>query len=304
MKKIQNNKFYFKRIKRDSLGSTIFVYGLLVIITLTMILPFFHELAKSFSYPTEVESGRVNLIPLKATFGNYLYFWRKQRETLGRAFLNTIFLTVATVIWTVFNTALLAFPLSRSKREFRWGAPILIVVIFCFVFQRPVIPYFLTVKGLGLMNTHAALILTHSIVPYYLILILTFFRGLPEELFDACRIDGGNEYHLFLHIALPLSKAALASVAIFAGVQMWNIFFHALLFIRDANLQPLQIVVRAIMRGGGDVLVGSLLDNDPYKETESIKSALIILSIIPVAVAYPFLQKYFTKGAMVGAIKS
>ncbi|MDC7232755.1 MAG: carbohydrate ABC transporter permease [Spirochaetales bacterium] len=295
---------YFRKLRRESLRSTIVVYTFLLLITLLMILPFLHELAKSFSYPTEVEAGRVSLLPKRFTFGNYYYFWRKQSEQLGRAFLNTIYITVVGTAWTVFNTALLAFPLSRSKKEFRLGVPILMIVIFCFVFQRPVIPYFLTVKAYGLMDTRAALILSHTIVPFYLLLVLTFFRGLPEDLFDACRIDGGSDFHLFWHVALPLSKASLASVAIFSGVTMWNLFFHPMLFIRSSDLMPLQPIVRSIMRGTGDVLKGNLLDNDPFRETESIKSALIMLTIIPVAVVYPFLQKYFTKGTMVGAIKS
>jgi putative aldouronate transport system permease protein len=298
------SQVHFKKVKRDSTMGTIIVYALLIIISLTMILPFIHELAKSFSYPTEVETGRVSLIPLKPTLGNYYYFWRKQLERLGTAFLNTISLTVITMIWTVINTAILAFPMSRPGKEFRFGNAILLLVIFCFVFNRPVIPYFLTVKGFGLMNTHLALILTHTITPYYLILMLTFFRGLPEELVDACRMDGGNELTIFRHVVLPLSKPVLASVAIFAGVNMWNIFFHALLFLRDANLQPLQVIVREVMRGQGDFLEAGIIDNDPFKQTESIKSALIILSILPVAIAYPFLQKYFVKGAMLGSLKS
>jgi len=268
-----------------------------------MLLPFIHELAKSFSYPTTVEAGKVNLWPKNFTFGNYYYFWRKQRVQLGLAFLNTIIITVIGTLWNVFNTALLAFPLSRSRREFRFGVPVLLMVIFCFVFQRPMIPYFLTVKAYGLMNTRAALILTHTVLPFYLVLVLTFFRGLPEELFDACRIDGGNEFRLFFHVALPLSKAVLATIAIFSGVTFWNLFFHVKLFIRSSSLMPLQPIVRSIMQGGGDVLRGTLLDLDPFRETESIKSALIILTTIPVVIAYPFLQKHFARGAMVGAIK-
>jgi putative aldouronate transport system permease protein len=280
------------------------VYALLGLIALTMVLPFVHELAKSFSYPTAVEAGRVNLLPRNFTFGNYYYFWRKQRAQLFRALLNTVFITVVGTIWGVASTALMAFPLSRPRREFRWGTPVLILVIFCFVFQRPLIPYFLTIRAYGLMNTHAALILPHTVVPFYLFLMMTFMRGLPEEFVDACRIDGANEFQMFVRVIVPLSKAVLATVAVFSGVQLWNLFFHPLIFIRSTRLMPLQPIVRSIMRGGGDVLQGSLLDQDPFRETSSIKSALIILTTLPVALAYPFLQKYFTKGTMVGAIKT
>jgi len=294
---------FLRKTYKHAFAGTFLVYFLMAIVALTMLLPFVHELAKSFSYPTTVEAGKVGFWPKEFTFGNYYYYWRKQRAQLGRAFMNTILISTLGSVWTVFHTALMAFPLSRPKKEFKFRVLILGIVIFCFVFQRPMIPYFLTVRAYGLMNTRAALILTHTVVPFYLILVLTFFRGLPEELFDACRIDGGNEFHLFFHVALPLSKAVLATVAIFSGVVFWNLFFHVKLFIRSTNLMPLQPIVRSIMQGGGDVLQGSLLDLDPFRETESIKSALIILTMIPVVIAYPFLQKYFTKGAMVGAIK-
>ena len=289
---------------RENLSGTILVYTVVTILSLTMLLPFVHELAKSFSYPTEVEAGKVGFWPKKFTWGNYYYYWRKQRAQLLRAFWNTILITVIGTCWTVFNTALLAFPLSRSRKEFRFGAAILGVVIFCFVFQRPMIPYFLTVKAYGLMDTRSAIVVTHTVVPFYLFLMLNFFRALPEELFDACRIDGGNELHLFWHVVLPLSKAVLATVAIFSGVVFWNIFFHSKLFIRSTDLMPLQPIVRSIMRGGGDILQGTLLDQDPFRETESIKSALIILTTLPVVVAYPFLQKYFAQGARMGAVKA
>lgn len=291
------------KLYKGSFPGTVVVYGLMALIALSMLLPFVHELAKSFSYPTTVESGKVNLWPIDFTLGNYYYFWRKQRAQLGQAFLNSILITVVGTLWNVFHTALLAFPLCRPRREFAPGRIILIMVVFCFVFQRPVIPYFTAVKSYGLMNTRAALVLTHTVVPFYLILVLAFFRNLPEELFDACRIDGGNEYHLFFQVALPLSKAVLATVAVFSGVDFWNLFFHVKLFIRSTGLMPLQPIVRSIMQGGGDVLQGTLLDLDPFRETESIKSALIILMTVPVMAAYPLLQKYFAKGAIVGAIK-
>ena len=165
------------------------------------------------------------------------------------------------------------------------------------------IPYFLAVKAYGLMNTRAALVVTHTIVPFYLVLLVTAFRQLPEELFDACRMDGGSEFRLLFGVAMPLSPAVLATIGVFVGVDLWNIFYHVKLFIRSTSLMPLQPIIRSIMQGGGDVLQGTLLDADPFRETQSIKSALIVLNTIPVIVAYPFIQRYFNKGVMVGGIK-
>jgi ABC-type glycerol-3-phosphate transport system permease component len=295
---MMTRKKFFKNIT----FSVIFVYSLLIVIGLTMVLPFVHEWAKSFSFPTEAAAGRVALWPKHFTLGNYEYFYRNHLTTLTRAFRNSIFITGVGVLWITFNIALFAFPLSRPDTEFRLTKPIMYLVLFTLVFSPPVIPYFLAIKSYGLMDTHWALILPHTVLPFELILVITFFRQLPEEMFDACRIDGGNDYHLFRHVALPLSKAVLVTVALFASVGLWNIFFHAMLFLRDPKLQPLQVFVRGILQAGGDMPTGKLL-KDPFAETESTKSAIILLTTLPIILVYPMLQRYFAKGVLLGAIK-
>ena len=288
------------RFRTDLSG--IIVYSILITIALSMLLPFVHELAKSLSYPTEVRSGRVSFWPKQFTWGNYEYFYRKHLKTLSHAFANSLFITGFGVIWSTLNAALFAFPLSRPHSEFRLTKPIMYIILFTLVFSPPVIPYFLTIKAYGLMDTHWAIILPHTIFPFELILVITFFRQLPENMFDACRIDGGNDYHLFRHVALPLSKAVLVTIALFASVVLWNIFFHAMLFIRSADLQPLQVFVRGILQGGGDISPGRFI-KDPFAETESTKSALILLTTLPIILVYPLLQRYFAKGVLLGAIK-
>ncbi len=278
------------------------IYTILLVIALTMVLPFGHELAKSFSYPTEVAAGRVSLWPKQFTWGNYGYFYRNHLKTLSRAFLNSIFVTGFGVIWSTLQTALFAFPLSRPRTEFRLTKPIMYLVLFTLVFSPPVIPYFLALKSYGLMDTYWALILPGTILPFELILVITFFKQLPEEMFDACRIDGGSDFHLFRHVALPLSKAVLVTIALFASVGLWNIFFHAMLFIRNPKLQPLQVFVRGILQAGGDMPTEHLL-KDPFAETESTKSAIIMLTTLPIILVYPLLQRYFAKGILLGAIK-
>lgn len=282
--------------------SMIIVYGFLAIVALTMVLPFVHEWAKSFSYPTEAAAGRVAFWPRRFTLGNYEYFYRNHLKTLARAFKNSIFITGVGVCWITFNIALCAFPLSRPHTEFRLTKPIMYLVLFTLVFSPPVIPYFLAIKSYGLMDSRWALILPHTVTPFELILVITFFRQLPEEMFDACRIDGGNDYHLFRHVALPLSKAVLVTVALFTSVGLWNIFFHAMLFLRDPKLQPLQVFVRGILQAGGDMPTRKLL-KDPFAETESTKSAIILLTTLPIILVYPLLQRYFAKGVLLGAVK-
>lgn len=266
-----------------------------------MLFPFIHELAKSFSYPTEVAAGRVSLWPKRFTWGNYLYFAKFKQ--LWRSFANSVIITVVGTIWTVFMTAMMAYPLSRSIKEFKIGRAIRLVVVFSMVFFPPMIPYFLAIRSYGLMDNYGALILTHTVYPYYLLMMISFYQGLEEGLLEAARIDGAGDFRLFWQFALPLSKPVLATITIFTAALYWNMFMHPMLFIRSADLQPLQMYVRGIMQGGGDIARTASIQRDPFAESESIKSALVIMTTIPIVAVYPFLQKHFMKGAQLGSIK-
>lgn len=284
-------------------GGTIVVYVILVVVIVSVILPFLHELAKSFSYPTEVAAARVSLWPRKFTFGNYYFYYRKFLTELVRAFGVTIYITVFGTAWSVLVTSLVAFSISRKKEEFRLGPLITGLAVFSIIFQPPIIPYFLTIKAYGLMDTLWAIILPHTIIAYHLIILRTFFRTIPQDLYDATRIDGGSDARMFWQITMPLSKAALAVISIFTAVILWNIFLHPLLFIRDVRKQPLQLFIRSIFEGIGDWSQSSLVKRDIFSDSESIKSALVLITTLPIAAIYVFLQKYFVKGMMLGAIK-
>ena len=178
-----------------------FVYIVLALVAIIMLFPFAHELAKSLSYPTEVAAGRVLLWPRDFTWGNYLYFTKFAQ--LWRSFANTIFITVVGTTWTVLMTAMMAYPLSRSKKEFRLGPVVRVMVVFSMVFFPPMIPYFLAIRSYGMMDSFSALILTHTIYPYYLLMIISFYHGLEEGLLEAARIDGAGDFRLFCQFALP-----------------------------------------------------------------------------------------------------
>lgn len=289
-------------MRRSTIGDMV-VYGLLIVVVLIMVLPFVHELAKSFSYPTEVDAGRVTLWPVRLTGGNYFYFYRKQLQPLTRSFVVTVYITVIGTLWSLLISSLMAFPISRPRSEFRLGPFAMGIVIFSMVFTPPIIPYFLAIKGYGLMDSLWAIIFPHSVVPFHLIILVTFFRELPSELFDSCKIDGAGSFRTFFRITLPLSGAALATVAVFTSIIMWNIFLHPLLFIQNPSKQPLQIFLRSIFAGGGDIQNSGLMRLDPFAEAESMRSALVILTTIPIVIVYPFLQRYFVKGVMIGAVK-
>lgn len=280
-----------------------FIIVFLLIVALTVILPFMHEISKSLSYPTNVDAGQVTLLPVNFTWGNYIYLFQSKIQILWRSFFNTVYITVIGTIWSVFFTAILAFPLSRPKSEFRIRGVIMKIVIFTLIFSPPIIPFFLAVRSYGMMDKLSSLFIIYTISSFNLILVMTYFRGLPEELFDSCRIDGGSDWRIVFQIAIPLSKPVLATIAVYQSVGIWNIFFAALLFIRTPKLMPLQPLVRSILAESLDTQPTQILV-DAFRFSMSTKSALVLLTTLPIVVVYPFLQRYFVKGALIGAIKS
>ena len=286
-----------------STGGQLLIVLVLGLFGLAMLLPFVNEIAKSFSHPDLVKRGLVSLWPKGFTLGNYRHYLNPEFDGLWRAFYNSIFITSIGTVWSVFFTACMAYSMSKPVSVFRAGPALSVLIVFAIVFFPPMIPYFLTVRSYGLMNTRWVIILAHTVGPFYLIIVRTFFRGLPQDLFDAAEIDGAGDFRQALQIAFPLAKPALATIAIYSAVLLWNIYLHSLLFIRDPGLMPLQPVVRSLMASTGDTGAVTLTYN-PFRNSESAKSALVIISILPIAMVYPLLQKHFTKGALLGSVKS
>jgi putative aldouronate transport system permease protein len=285
------------RAGQAAIGITLGFIGLI------MLLPFVNEIAKSLSDPELVGRGLVSFWPQGFTLGNYAYYLDPEFNGLWRAFYNTIYITGIGTVWSVFFTACMAYPMSKPQHVFRAGKPLSLLIVFAIVFFPPLIPYFLSVRSYGLMNTRWVIILAHTVGPFYLIIVRTFFRGLPQELFDAAEIDGASDFRQAIQIAFPLAKPALATIGIYTAVLLWNVYLHSLLFIRDTSLMPLQPVVRSLMMSGGDTGAVTLVYN-PFRNAESTKSALVIISIAPILLVYPLLQKHFTKGALLGSVKS
>ncbi|MFP4377069.1 MAG: carbohydrate ABC transporter permease [Spirochaetales bacterium] len=271
-------------------------------IGLIMLLPFVNEIAKSLSNPLVVQQGRVTFFPIGLTLGNYGYYIDPEFDGLWRSFLNSFYITSIGTVWSVFFTASMAYSMSKPAEIFRAGKFLSLLLVFAIVFFPPMIPYFLTVRSYGLMNTRWVIILAHTIGPFNLLIVRTYFRSLPQELFDAAEMDGASEFRQCFQIAFQLSKPALATIAIYTAVLLWNIYLHSLLFIRDPEITPLQPVVRSLLAQSEDT--GAVtLEVNPFRNAQSAKSALVILSILPIAVVYPFLQRHFTKGALLGSVK-
>lgn len=274
---------------------------ILIVVCLLTFLPILHVLAQSFSDSVAIDSGKVTLVPVNFTLDNYKYVF--QDASIWRAYGVTIFITVAGTLFNLLATASLAYPLSRKEMIGR--KYILLMVLFTMIFSAPLIPTFLLIQELGLLNSLWALILPGAISAFNLFVMRSFFMRLPDDLIDAGRIDGLGEIRILFQLILPLSKPALATLGIFYAVSHWNSYFNALMFIDDRKLYPLQLKLREM------IVSGSVRLNDPSSafysshtsSPEGIKMATIIVATVPILCIYPFLQKHFVKGFMLGSLK-
>lgn len=272
----------------------------LIIIGLCMVLPLVHLLAVSLSAPHFVSTKQVLLWPKGLNIEVYKTIF--DITSLWRSLAVSIYITVVgTVIALFFNTTM-GFALSRNVMK---GKKIVIqAIIVSFIFSAPLIPTYLVVKTLMMDNTLWSLMVPNALAPFYIIILFTFFRGVSSELFDAAKIDGCSEFKMYYKIVLPLSKAVLATIALFHAVNQWNSYFQALIFIRDNELRPLQLVVRAwVVDDEASLMVNAGPEIAEINTPEMIKAGIILFSVVPIIMAYPFLQKYFVKGAMMGSLK-
>jgi putative aldouronate transport system permease protein len=166
------------------------------------------------------------------------------------------------------------------------------------------IPSYLLVKELGMIDTYAALVVPGLIGAWNLIIVRNFFQNLPQDLLDAARIDGASDLGVFRHIALPLSKAVIAVIALFTGVGIWNTFFNAILYLNDSSKWPIQVVLRQyVLEGSTITSAADFAPGQPPPPAESLQMAMVVIATVPILIVYPFLQKYFAKGVLTGAIK-
>jgi putative aldouronate transport system permease protein len=278
----------------------------LVVLTLigaVMLYPFIYVIGMSFASAEGANSGLM-LFPREFSLAAY-------RELLsGGPVLQSLKVSVGvTLVGTLLSvvfTVLLAYGLTRTK-DVPGAKFILYLVLFTMLFGAGIIPNYLLVKELGLLDSYAALVVANMsglISAFNLVVMRNFFMELPQDLFDAARIDGASEWQVLWRVVLPLSKAVIAVIALFYGVSYWNDFFTALIYINDTSKWPVQVVLNQY------VLVGTPLDtlaqNNPALRQitpKTIQMAIVVLSTLPILLVYPFLQRFFTKGVLTGAIK-
>ncbi|OUS78166.1 ABC transporter permease [Paenibacillus sp. MY03] len=277
----------------------IFNYIFLAIFALLMLLPLLYVLSGSLTSDAELSLKKVVLIPMEPTLDSYRYILKS--GIILQSLMYSIWITVVGTAINIFSTAVMAYPLSR--RTLRGRSVVMRLVIFTMLFSGGMIPSYLLVKELGMLNSYWSLWLPGAIAAFNLILMKNFFQELPDGIEEAAKIDGCNDMQILFRMALPLSMPSIAALTLFYAVSNWNSFFNALMYIQDSNKWPIQVWLQQIV-------ILSQAGYDPNNSTtefvkppETVKLAVISVATLPILCIYPFLQKYFAKGVLLGSVK-
>lgn len=289
-------------MKDYSIGNRIFNvfnYTFLAVISLACLLPFINVIASSFATTDEVMEKSFILFPTTFTLDAYTFIF--STPTIFKSLAVSIGVTGVGTFVSMVLTATMAYGLSRTylygRRQLNF------LVVFTMLFSGGMIPTYLVVKNLGLINSYWALILPVAISAFNLIIMRNFFQAIPESLEESAKIDGCNDIMIFLKIVLPLSLPSIATISLFYAVAYWNEYMNAILYINDSAKWPIQILLRQI------VIVSSGMQADTttvdiVPPAQTVKMAVIAVATLPMLIIYPFLQKYFVKGALVGSVKA
>ncbi|WZL78730.1 carbohydrate ABC transporter permease [Eubacteriales bacterium mix99] len=292
----------FRLSKGDRTYYTI-VNVIMLLLLVIVAYPLVYIISASFSSPSAVASGRVVLWPVDFSLEGYQAVFRN-KDIVG-GYLNTFFYTFAGTALNVIMTMIGAYPLSRKDlkgRDF-----FMLLFTFTMIFSGGMIPGYILMQQLHLINTPWVMIVPGAISVYNLIITRTFIQStIPSDLLDASQIDGCSDTRYFFSIVLPLSKSILATITLFYAVGHWNAYFNAFLYLNDRKLFPLQIILREILIANtidASQVVDPELEQAKQGMADLLKYSLIVVSSLPVMIMYPFVQKYFVKGVMIGAIK-
>ncbi len=292
-------------VQQKGKGEKIFLvvnsFAMLVVVAVTLY-PLLYVLAVSLSSAEFVQARMITIFPKGINLGAYRevisnnYFWSSYR--------NTIIYTVSGTVLSLFLTTMLAYCLSRPNLFAR--KQISFLILFTMFFSGGLVPNFLLIKQLNIYDSIWAIILPSAISTYNMIVTRTYMQGLPEELFESVKLDGGNDFQIFTKIVLPLSKPVVATIALFYAVSLWNGYFNAMIYLKDADKYPLQIILKdLILSQNANDLTGGASEalGQSMMTSEMITCASIVVAMIPILCVYPFIQKYFVKGVMLGAVK-
>ena len=270
---------------------------LLLLMSITILYPVLHVLAVSFSNNNNVVRGEVGIIPIRPNLEAYRYMFRY--NLLGSGFKNSLFILIVGTSINLLMTMMTDYPLAKKSligRKF-----FMLMITFTMMFSGGLIPNYIVIVKLGLVDSLWSLILPGCVSAYNMIIMKNFFEALPAELNEAARIDGMSEMKILFRIVVPLSLPSLCTIGLFYGVGHWNAYFNATIYLNSRSRWPLQVVLRNLLENA----VTSEIDygDSATLPVEPLKMAVVVFTTAPIVILYPFIQKYFVKGALVGSIK-
>ncbi|MDR6554855.1 carbohydrate ABC transporter permease [Paenibacillus qinlingensis] len=288
---------------RTTIGEKVFDtfnYTILLIACAAVLLPFLYIVASSLSSPQAIIQGEVTLWPKGFNLNNYQVVF--ENSVFWRSFGITVFVVIVGTTLNMFMTLITAYPL--SKHGLKGKNLILMLIVFTMIFQAPMIPTYLVVKSLHLLNSVWALIIPGALAAFNMFICLTFFRSLPEELFESARIDGMKEFSILWKIAVPLSKPIMVTLILFYAVGHWNNYYSALLYVNTYELRPLQLYMYyLISQFNMNEELAAAAESNVVLSPQGLQMATILVATVPILLVYPFIQKHFIKGALIGSIK-
>ncbi len=291
------------RIK-ESLGDRIFLsvtYILLILVLIAVLYPLIYIVSSSLSSPSAVSAGKVWLWPVDVSLAGYEAVFRNGQVLTGYA--NSLFYTVAGTFISVSLTIMVAYPL--SKKSFFGRTPLMVFITFTMLFSGGLIPTYLVVKSMGMIDTRWALLIPNAVWVWQVIIARTFFQtSIPDELSEAADIDGCSDIRYIFSVVLPLAKPIIAVLSLMYAVGQWNAYFDALIYLKSQSLYPLQLILRSILilgSGTGNMDAGEMVKQQQMAEL--MKYSLIVVASLPVLVIYPFVQRYFVQGMLIGSVK-
>lgn len=291
-------------IKDNSMASRLFSainYVLVGVFCLSVIIPFLFVLSASVSSETNIAKYGLMLWPKQLNFDAYKLILHS--DMIKTSFLSSIFIAGVGTVLSMALTSMLAYPLSKTYLPY--NRILSFFIYFTVLFNGGIIPLYLVVKGLGLTNSLWSVILTMAVSPWYMILLRNFFSEIPEEIEQSAMIDGANHATILFRIILPLSLPAIAAISLFYCVAFWNQWFLALMFLTEKSKWPLQVLLMQMLQAAMvDPEAQRSMDQVGYiPPAESLKMAVLVITTLPIMLVYPFLQKYFAKGLLIGAVK-
>ena len=294
-------------LHKRSAASAVFDTGnalFLAVLCGTMLYPLYYVFVASLS-EGNLLMAHTGPLAVPLGFSGAAYRLVFNNPLVMRGFLNSFHLVVVGTAVNILLTSFAAYVLSR--KNVYWRPVLMIMAVVTLLFERGLVPFYLTVRGLGLLNSHWSVILSFAISAYNLVIMRTYFASIPDSLEESAKIDGANDFTVLFRIILPVAAPVVATMVLFYGVSRWNGYFYVMIFLRDRVKFPIALVLREIliansadtMMAGGDA--GSIGDHENIADT--IKFATTVVATVPILLLYPFLQKYFVKGAMIGSVK-